>query len=177
MVKKRVVIDASIARSCGAETAIYPTSVRCRDFLSSVRSCQHSIVMTPGIQVEWNKHQSRFAREWLLRMARQSRIWFENSSLDQQRNLSEQIEAVAKDDVELAIMNKDLLLLEAALKTDSLVTSLDEKARNPFMRVAKFIPEIQRIVWVNPDKPEEQSIEWLQAGAPAEDFRMLGHAE
>jgi hypothetical protein len=30
---------------------------------------------------------------------------------------------------------------------------------------------------VNPDKPEENPIEWLQAGAPAEDFRMLGDAE
>jgi hypothetical protein len=175
MVKKRIIIDASIARSCGAETATYPTSARCRDFLSSVRSCQHSIVMTPDIQAEWNKHQSRFAREWLFRMARQSRIWFENSALDQQRNLSEQIGAVAKGNVELAIMNKDLLLLEAALKTDSLVTSLDEKARNPFTRVAKFIPEIQQIVWVNPDKPEEKPIDWLRDGAPADDWRMLGH--
>jgi hypothetical protein len=133
--------------------------------------------MTPDIQAEWNKHQSRFAREWLLRMARQRRIWFENSALDQQRNLLEQIGAVAKDNVELAIMNKDLLLLEAALKTDSLVTSLDEKARNPFMRVAKFIPEIQRIIWVNPDKPEERPIEWLQSGAPADAWRMLGQAD
>jgi hypothetical protein len=173
MAKKRLVIDASIARSCGDETAIYPTSVRCRAFLSSVRSCQHSIVMTPDIQAEWNKHQSRFAREWLFRMARQSRIWVENLPLDQ-RNLAEQIEAKAKDDVELAIMNKDLLLLEAALKTDGLVTSLDEKARKPFTRVAKFIPEIQQIVWVNPDKPEEKPIEWLNSGAPADDFRMLG---
>jgi hypothetical protein len=132
--------------------------------------------MTPAIETEWEKHQSRFAREWLSRMARQGRIWVENAPPDQQKNLPEQIKVVAKDDVELAIMNKDLLLLEAALKTDSLVTSLDEKARTPFTRVAKFIPEIQPIVWVNPDKPEEQPIEWLKAGAPADDFRMLGNA-
>ncbi len=130
--------------------------------------------MTPDIQTEWNKHQSRFAHEWLFRMARQNRICVENLPLDQQRNLPEQIEAEAKDDVELAIMNKDLLLLEAALKTDSLVTSLDEKARIPFTRVAKFIPEIQRIVWVNPKKPEENPLEWLREGCPADDWRMLG---
>jgi hypothetical protein len=73
-------------------------------------------------------------------------------------------------------MIKDILLLEAALETDRRVISLDDNtARKYFARAAKTIPKLREIVWVNPDKPKEKPIEWLREGAPAADFRMLGH--
>jgi ABC-type iron transport system FetAB ATPase subunit len=85
---------------------------------------------------------------------------------------------MAQSDKQRDAMAKDILLLEAALATDRRIVSLDENtARKYYTQAAKTIPKLREIVWVNPDKPEEQPIEWLQAGAPADDFRMLGHAE
>jgi hypothetical protein len=178
MVKKRLVIDASIATACCAENAIsmHPTPERCRNFLMAVQSCQHSVVITPDIQVEWENHKSRFFTEWLARMTLRGKcVVIKSSPINQ--DLRDSIEKLAKNDFELAIMNKDILLLEAALVTDNLVASRDEKARRPFAVCAQNIPKIQNIVWVNPDEPEEKAIEWLREGAPADDFRMLGYVE
>jgi hypothetical protein len=171
---KRLVIDASIARSCGDENATYPTSVHCRDFLMTVRDCQHQIVMTQDIKVEWDKHQSRFARQWLRQMIAKKQL----SALQDQPidpDLWNPIEQMAKNDKERAAMTKDILLLEAALATDRTIASLDENtARQYFTNAAQTIKKLQSIVWVNPDKPTEKPIEWLREGAPANDWRMLG---
>lgn len=174
---RRLVIDASIARSCGDANATYPTSVHCRDFLLAVKDCQHKVVMTQDIRTEWDKHQSRFARQWLRQMiAKRQLAALRDWPID--RDLWQQIEIMAKDNTERAAMTKDILLLEAALATDQSITSLDENtARKFFSRAAQKIPKIQPIVWVNPDRPDEKPIEWLQAGAPAEAFRMLGNAQ
>jgi hypothetical protein len=72
-------------------------------------------------------------------------------------------------------MTKDILLLEAALATDRRIVSLDEKiARRYFRMAAQEIEKLQELVWLNPSKPEEKAIEWLQDGAPADRWRMLG---
>ncbi|MFM2432596.1 MAG: hypothetical protein RLZZ511_3810 [Cyanobacteriota bacterium] len=173
---KCLVIDASIARSCGDENAIYPTSVRCRDFLMAVQEYQHKIVMTKEIKTEWDKHQSRFARQWLRQMiARKHLNPLPDLPIDSE--LWTPIEAMAQSDSERSAMTKDILLLEAALASDRSIASLDENtARKYFTQAAKSIPKLQSIIWVNPDKPEEAAIDWLRAGAPAESQRMLGNA-
>jgi hypothetical protein len=171
---KRLVIDASVARSCGDQQATYPTSVRCRDFLTAVKDCQHSLVMSPDIKAEWDKHQSRFALQWRRQMiAKRQFVALPDQPIDQP--LWDAIETLALNDRERAAMTKDILLLEAALDTDRTITSLDENtARKFFTKAALTISKLQKIVWVNPDKPEETPIPWLQAGAPADRDRMLG---
>jgi hypothetical protein len=64
-------------------------------------------------------------------------------------------------------MTKDLCLIEAALATDKIVISLDDNtARKFFSEASVKIDELKDIVWVNPDKvDEEQPIEWLRNGA------------
>ena len=173
----KLVIDASVARSCGNEQAAYPTSIRCRNFLMAVKDYHHNLVMTPDIKSEWDKHQSRFARQWLRQMiARKQFKPLQDLPIDPE--LWNPIEKMAKNDKERAAMTKDILLLEAALATDRRIISLDENtARTYFTRAARIIPKLQPIVWVNPDKPEETPIEWLQNGAPADSFRMLENVE
>jgi hypothetical protein len=174
---KRLVIDASIARSCGDDKATYPTSIHCRDFLVATQVSQHRIVITPDIKAEWDKHKSRFARQWLGSMiARKQVTRIANLSVDPE--LWNPIEKLAQNDSERAAMAKDILLLEAALATDRRIASLDENtARRYYKLAAQTIPKLREIVWVNPDKPAENPIGWLQAGAPADDFRMLGYGE
>jgi hypothetical protein len=172
---RRLVIDASIANAASDRTA-EPRSMRCNEFLIAIREAEHLMVITPGIQAEWNKHQCTFARKWRLEMIQSRKVVKLPDQYDAE--LWEKIPDTAVSDKQRDAMCKDIFLLEAALATDRCVASLDENtARKPFSRAAKTIPKLREIVWVNPDKPEENPIEWLQAGAPAEDFRMLGHAE
>ncbi|HAG83222.1 MAG TPA: hypothetical protein DCL61_19275 [Cyanobacteria bacterium UBA12227] len=173
-VSKRLVIDASVGRSSGGEEATYPTSVHCRDFLKAVLDICHKVVMTPDIRDEWNKHQSEFARKWRSQMVAKRKFEFLDVPVNEE--LWNQIDLLAGTDKQRAEMFKDLRLLEAALVTDKTVISLDDNtARRFFSKAAAQVDELKDIVWVNPDKiEEEQPIEWLQNGANPEPDRQLG---
>jgi hypothetical protein len=58
---------------------------------------------------------------------------------------------------------------------NSHVISLDDNtARKFFSEASVKIDELKDIVWVNPDKvDEEQPIEWLRNGAKVESDRLL----
>ena len=71
-------------------------------------------------------------------------------------------------------MQKDFHLLEAARATDQTIISLDEIIRQLFARAAQHVGEIRDIVWVNPERMEEEEpLVWLKNGAPPEDHRKL----
>ena len=53
-------------------------------------------------------------------------------------------------------MRKDFHLLEAAWATDQTIISLDETIRQLFARAAQRVGEIRDIVWVNPERTEEE---------------------
>jgi hypothetical protein len=171
---KRLVIDASIARSCGSPTADRPPGTTCRDFLYAVLDCEHQVVMTTEIRAEWKKHQSRNTARWLRLMISNGQLFpIQDQLFDAE--LWETIPDMAKSDQQREAMAKDILLLEAALATDRRIASLDENtARKYYKLAAQTIPKLREIVWVNPDKPAENPIGWLQSDAPADDFRMLG---
>jgi len=82
--------------------------------------------------------------------------------------------AVAPRVAELKAMRKDFHLLEAALATDQNIVSLDEIVRALFDRAAVSVVALKNIVWVNPDKPSEEPIVWLEKNAKPERKRMLG---
>ena len=83
-------------------------------------------------------------------------------------------EETATRDNEIEDMQKDFHLLEAALATDQTIISLDETIRQLFARASQRVGEIRDIVWVNPDRTEEEEpLVWLQNGAPPEDHRKL----
>jgi hypothetical protein len=73
-------------------------------------------------------------------------------------------------------MLKDAPLIEAALRTDRLVVSLDETVRSLFARAAEQVRVLDSIAWVNPDKTKDQTISWLEANAERERSRLLGSA-
>ncbi len=71
-------------------------------------------------------------------------------------------------------MLKDFHLLEAALVTDRTVIALDEIVRALFGTACQTMGQIKSVVWVNPDKAEEQPLVWLEEGAEPEPHRQLG---
>jgi hypothetical protein len=172
-VRSRVlVIDASIARAAG-ELSMHPTSRSCREFLRAVLQHRHRMAMTEAIQAEWNKHQSRFARGWRTSMVARKRI--ELVEVAPHLTLEKRIARAVADTFLAAIIDKDRRLIEAALVTEKRVTSLDDHVRKHLQDHLSELPEVRSICWVNPSTPEEEAVAWLEAGAPAERSRMLGH--
>ncbi|WP_017718303.1 hypothetical protein [Kamptonema formosum] len=172
-VSQLLVIDASVANAAGGEEATHPTAKHCRDFLLAVLDICHRVVMTPDIRDEWTKHESNFARTWRRQMVAKKKLEY-RADIQTNEELWKQIEGTAGLDSEREAMFKDFHLIEAALATDKTVISLDERVRRLFGQAAGLVPEIRDIVWVNPDRPEEEPIEWLRAGGIAESERRLG---
>ena len=169
---KRLVIDASIARSSGGAEATFPTSKHCRDLLQAVLRICHRIVMTPKIKTEWDEHQSNFARRWRVSMESRKKVCHLESVPES--GLGDKIRGSAQIHGQQEAMLNDLHLILAALETDRVVISLDEQARAYFGQSAVRIGELRAIAWVNPDSVDDQAIGWLEAGASPEKKRQLG---
>lgn len=185
---KCLVIDASIARAAGKEKSVDEspeettvlTPMNCREVLEAVRALGFRIMMTPEIEQEWNDHQGLFATGWRAAMRTSRKI--ERRASCRREDLRGAILKVAGQKIGITtmteevchIMLKDCHLLEAALATDNIVIALDEKARKPLKITAQVVEDMRLIVWVNPDKPEETVIAWLEAGAEPETHRRLG---
>ena len=166
---RRLVIDTNIARSAGESED--STSSACRKFLETVLDIGHCVVMTDAIRKEWHRHQSIFSTVWFGQMTDQEKVVEIDGERDEM--LRKKIDAsVPPEQRNLAA--KDVHLIEAAIETDRLVTSNDEKVRSSYGNVANKVEELKQIVWVNPTRDEETPIEWLQNGARAEAHRMLG---
>ncbi|MEW6378446.1 MAG: hypothetical protein AB1611_02430 [bacterium] len=172
MASRRLVIDASVARSAGGDEATNLQSQCCRNFLQSILDICHRMVMTPQIISEWNRHQSNFARMWRVSMMARRKVDFLNDI--QNSELSEKIKLVAVKENDVEAMLKDFHLIEAALASERTIISLDEIVKKLFAAASGSIGELKNVVWVNPAKEDEHPIIWLQDGAKAEKDRQLG---
>ena len=174
---KRLVVNASVARAAGGVEATALVSVNCTEFLETFRDeCPHHVVMTPELSEEWEENQSKFAATWLRSMIARKRFHHETPPANQA--LRDEIEGTAISENEIEDMQKDFHLLEAARATDQIIISLDETIRRLFARAAQRVGEIRDIVWVNPERTEEEEpLAWLQNGAPPEDHRKLRTGE
>ena len=170
---KRLVVNASVARAAGGVEATASVSISCTEFLETFRDeCPHHVVMTPELSEEWDENQSKFAATWLRSMIARKRFDYEDPPVNQA--LRDEIEGTATRETEIEVRRKDFHLLEAARSTDQAIISLDETVRGLFARATQHVGEIRDIVWVNPERTEEEEpIEWLKNGAPPDDHRKL----
>lgn len=172
MAAKSLVIDTSVASAATERITPDKSSKNCCDILKAILDSKHRLVMTSGIKVEWDQHQSAFSRKWRLSMIAKKRLNYINISINEK--LRSRIDEIAQTDKEREAMWKDYILIEAAIATDKIIISRDEKARTPFQKAAIKINELAAIAWVNPDKLEEDSINWLKSGANLDLQRLLG---
>ena len=170
---KRLVVNASVVRAAGGKGATASVSINCTEFLEAFRDERsHHIVMTSELSVEWNAHQSNFAARWLKSMIARKR--FDYITPPQDTALSNKIDTTTTTERDIEVLRKDFHLLQAALATDQTIISLDETIRQLFKRASQQVGEIRNIIWVNPDRTEEeQPIAWLQNGALPEPHRQL----
>lgn len=109
-------------------------------------------------------------------MMSKRKLHFIKTDTDVDKTLREKINHAEATKKDLEAMLKDIHLIEAALKTDWIVISGDEKVRKFFASASsKSVSEIKNVVWVNPCDSKEGSIEWLKKGAKIEKERMIGN--
>jgi hypothetical protein len=158
VVSRRLVIDASVASAAGL--TMKPTSRRCRELLKAVLRISHRVTMTPLLRAEWNNHQSLFAARWLSDMTSKAKV----EAIADVRNEKLRAETPATVSAQ-----KDLHLIEAALATDKIVISLDDRARTELS-----VPAAAEVMWVHPVDEGRHVIYWLNKGAEPVDEWKLG---
>ena len=177
---KRLVVDTSVALAAGDKEVTDSdvevkdlVSINCTQFLKIFRDdCSHYIVMTEELFKEWNQYRSKFTLRWLKTMIAKNRYHYVKSPENQA--LCNKIEQTATSENEVKEMWDDFRLLEAALKTDQTIISLDRSIRDLFARATRHVSEIRDIIWVNPEyNEEEEPLDWLKNGAPPEEHRKL----
>lgn len=173
-----LVIDASVLRSAG-ETE-HPVSSACREFLERVPHAGLGVISTPELRQERNRHASRYSSRWFSNMVATKRMVYLSDPMDPtlRMHLSECAEQRgANADQEASLdkaLTKDACLVEASNACDKApIGSLDDRMRDHLRACAPWVPEVRRVVWVNPSNAEEMPLDWLDAGAPREPERML----
>lgn len=175
---RRLVIDASVAQAAGGETATFPASKMCRDFLTAVLTVCHQIVMTAEIRAEWDQHQSGFARRWRKSMVARKKLSYLKVDAGAHEAARQRLVGVVRhssltgnqqDSVE-----KDLHLVVAALATDHRLVANDEIVRDLLNSLSSQATELASILWANPTRESEHALEWLEQGVPDEPSRRLG---
>jgi hypothetical protein len=169
-----LVIDASVARAAGPEGATHPTARHCRDFLLLAGEVCHRTVFTAAIIQEWDEHQSGFARRWRRSMYARKKI--DRLDVAADTEFREQLVQAAPSDKHEDAMLKDAHLIEAARAQGLRVAALDDTVRGYFREVAAAVAALRRVCWINPANEDEDSLVWLQTGAPAQRHRTLGHS-
>jgi hypothetical protein len=170
-ISRTLVIDASVARAAGGDSAQHPDSVNARDFLKTVLDICHKIGVTPAIQAEWNLHQSDYARKW--RSAMVARKKLVPLPVPKSIELREAIAALVAPENAKSAMTKDCHLLEAALAFEQRIASADDRVRNHFLSALIHVREIQGMLWVNPLREANDVQHWLKEGAPDQPIHRL----
>lgn len=172
---RRIVVDASIARSAG--TTENPVSVRCREFLQTMLHVCHRVVMTSDLMREWQRHQSTFTIAWLGTMRRRRKVVTVIPDIDKQTILALGIQNTDLPKKRRDALAKDCLLVVAAWEADRLIASRDDRVRKLFASLNSHVDGIGSLIWVNPDHSKEDVTAWLHAGARSENHRRLDHYE
>ncbi|MHC1688420.1 MAG: hypothetical protein AB9879_11990 [Methanothrix sp.] len=174
VVGRSLVIDACIAHACCSKKEILcgdDSGRICRNFLQSIyENTKICIVMTKRIDEEWKKHTNKFSLKWIRWMYGSKRVFSPTYTFE--TKLREKIESNGDFKDGLSIMLKDLHLVDAAIASDKIITSLDDTSRYHFAKASQSIIEIRDITWVNPLEGESSS-DWLLKGALPEEKRFI----
>ncbi len=168
---RRVVVDASVARSAGSGERSNEFSLPSRSVLNAIAD-HHWIAFSQEGLDEWREHRRQFSGRWLQLMIGRKRVLFLGDTRDD--HLRSRLEATCTSDSQKQAILKDAHLVEAACQTDRIVISRDETVRDLFRRACPQIQEIRDVSWANPDIAEERVVDWLKSGARSEAGRRLG---
>ncbi len=141
---KCLVIDVNITCAASDRDSGDEWTKSCRDFLKLVRETKHKIVITDAIRAEQRKHPSKFAETWLRSMIAQKLVCWVDAPSDEK--LRQKVEQFATTPNKLIAMLEDIHLIEAALKTDKTIISMDEAVRQCFHDITPNMKVLRVIV-------------------------------
>jgi hypothetical protein len=172
-----LVVDASVARAAGGEDATDPVPAHARDVLKAILVICHRICLTPALQEEWKRHQSRFARRWLTQMyaARKVVICEPPPCRDVLADIRSD-RSITRSDV--AAAEKDMHLIEAAVVMGRTVLSWDNKVAAVIRKVCGGGAATRRLIgdvlWINPIAERDALHAWLSGVGSARPYWQLG---
>jgi hypothetical protein len=169
--RKRLVVDASVARSAGEPPVWDFVSAQCRAVLETILAVRHQIAFSAEGLDEWNRHRSRFARRWQVQMTSRKLVVFLGDIRDEA--LRGRLEPCCVAEKDWQILEKDCHLVEAALQTDRIVLSRDETVRQLLRQACGAVAELREILWANPEIEEERVTAWIAGGARRDKARRL----
>jgi len=170
---KSIVIDACIAHSAGGRNS--PVSYECSEFLRRIFKICHTFAISDKLKEEWEKHRTPYALRWYNSMHSKDKI--EEIGDIKNNVLRDKIINSGLTNDELKTVLKDIHILEAALETDKIVISTDDRVRNLLKGISASIIELRDIIWVNPKHDLNFLLYWLKKGAnPREDLK-LGYSD
>lgn len=158
---RKLVVDASVARSSGDLYALNPAAVSCRDILQIMLGVCHQVVLNRSLQDEWRRHASRFARTWLVQMTSRRKVAFVQGT---GRTVQAILDGLVLPSERRAALEKDIPLIEAAMQSDKIVLSLDDKAIASFADLVKA-GACGPLWWCNPSDPQPDPTSWVRTGA------------
>ncbi len=141
----RVVIDASIARSCG-ETED-PVSRLSRKLLEEIYNRKSKLILHKDLKREYENHASNFFIKWQSSMiAKKQFSVCQECELEELRDVIQAIDS-PKTKRELI---KDVHLVEIAIENDKIIFSRDDNAKNYFFGISNEYTPIKTLMWNNP---------------------------
>jgi len=170
----RIVIDACIARSAGGKEAKKGHSVPCTNFLSKVLEICYMVIFSRELFDEWKEHQSKFSRRWLVTMFSRKKVNILKDSEDQSLRGRIRSECEIKKRSWEAVL-KDIHLIEAAIITDKIIASIDDRARDHFKIISPGFGELRLIYRINPANTDEDVVSWLESGLEPDTNRLLSN--
>ncbi|WP_289407622.1 hypothetical protein [Bacillus pumilus] len=117
------------------------------------------IAMTKDLHEEWFNHASAYTIKvyFLLKAKRRIKEIHDHETVEDIRIKTHSV----KDKQRILPILKDIHLLEAAILTDKIIFSLDDKARNNFNHLYNCVSGITDVCWLNPSIEQEEVTEWL----------------
>jgi hypothetical protein len=109
----------------------------------------HALVMTDAVHAEWERHASRWSKDWYTQMVRRRQVrWVRPADCSETETAIDADPALGP--FEQAAMKKDLHLIQAARSASNEIVSLDAAARELYERMAGDVYELQAVVWLDP---------------------------
>ncbi len=139
---KVLVVDSSVIQSAGSSPTL------CRKALEDILAICHHVVLTEKILEEWNRHFTNYSLNWYFDMTSRRKTDLKNET--ELGELQQKLSTIPIDEGIRNILQKDILLIEAANSADGVIVTCDDQFKLHFTNHQRALDFNKEIVWINP---------------------------